>query len=135
MTGGIVFVLYFVKDSWLDYDQKIAKQLNAKDNDKGDLFEQGNVLLDVMPILIPIILLVFWAAGCATALSALTSPWSVPLLSLLRAIRLGQSGSLWGEFRCSVPPHLYKYIYAFTQIRGISPPNCTIALVTLRWLL
>ena len=59
MIGGILWVLFFVKNSWLEYDKKLQK--NAQLEEALPLESSGAgkhfVLLDILPILVPIILI------------------------------------------------------------------------------
>jgi len=57
MSGGIIFVLYFVKDKWLDYDKKIKKAHETEETATATNLKEGNLFFDLLPILIPILLI------------------------------------------------------------------------------
>ena len=57
MTGGVLFVIYFVKNTWLEYDKKISATLQIEDEDFTKKIESGNLFFDILPILTPIILI------------------------------------------------------------------------------
>ena len=59
MTGGVLFVIYFLKNSWLDYDQKLKDSIKIEDGEVSDSVDSSssNLFLDVLPILIPIVLI------------------------------------------------------------------------------
>lgn len=56
MIGGIFFVKLFVANSWLEYDKKLAST-ESQIESTGELLSKGNFLLDLLPILVPIILI------------------------------------------------------------------------------
>ncbi len=61
MIGGILWVLYYVKNSWIEYDKKLAENHLVETKD-GPLQSEtgsysGNVFIDLLPIFIPIILI------------------------------------------------------------------------------
>ena len=55
MSGGILFVLYFVKNTWLEYDQKIKASTGSKEEELDII--QGNIVNDLLPIIVPILLI------------------------------------------------------------------------------
>ena len=59
MIGGVLWVIYFVKDSWLEYDKKLEKAITTKKEEtKEDSFPDHHwLLIDLLPILTPIILI------------------------------------------------------------------------------
>ena len=57
MTGGVLFVIYFVKNSWLEYDEKLSAATKIEDPDFTKKIESGNFFFDILPILIPILLI------------------------------------------------------------------------------
>jgi len=59
MTGGVLWVIFFVKRSWIDYDKKLSEASHAYGGEhKIDQVSKGqNVLFDILPILIPIVLI------------------------------------------------------------------------------
>lgn len=58
MAGGVLWVIFFCKSSWLAYDEKIKKEL-SKNNTDNVLENQPSkkVFLDVLPIIVPIFLI------------------------------------------------------------------------------
>ncbi|WP_282135516.1 GntP family permease [Seonamhaeicola maritimus] len=59
MIGGVLWVIFYCKNSWLDYDEKLKSTL-TKDNESADSSnteDTGNVLLDLLPIVVPIVLI------------------------------------------------------------------------------
>jgi GntP family gluconate:H+ symporter len=59
MTGGVLWVIFFVKRSWIDYDTKLREATHANDIEHwGDQPSKWhNTLFDILPILIPIVLI------------------------------------------------------------------------------
>ena len=59
MAGGIIYVTKFCKNSWLTYDEKLKKSLRGgiMESPSTQQNDSGNVLLDLLPILIPIVLI------------------------------------------------------------------------------
>lgn len=57
MAGGVLFVIYFVKNTWLDYDKKLAKTTTINDTKAVDKLTSGHLFFDILPILIPILLI------------------------------------------------------------------------------
>ncbi len=60
MTGGILWVIFFVKKSWIAYDQKLQQAKPPVEKDQSLLATPGSknsLLLDVLPILVPILLI------------------------------------------------------------------------------
>lgn len=57
MAGGVLFVIYFVKNTWLDYDKKLAKTTTIDDTKAAEKFTSGYLFFDILPILIPILLI------------------------------------------------------------------------------
>lgn len=57
MAGGVLFVIYFVKDAWLDYDKKLAETTTTDDTKAIDKLAAGHLFFDILPILIPILLI------------------------------------------------------------------------------
>lgn len=59
MVGGIFWVIFFVKKSWLKYDEKLKEAavdvINNFDDENS--FQKGNLFFDILPILVPIILI------------------------------------------------------------------------------
>ncbi len=61
MIGGVLWVIYFVKNSWLEYDKKLENSVNPEQDESSPSLQGGNVFLDVLPIVVPIILIGFGA--------------------------------------------------------------------------
>jgi GntP family gluconate:H+ symporter len=59
MAGGILWVIFFVKGSWIDYDQKLKDASPPLENEISIKSSPAlqNMVLDVLPILAPIILI------------------------------------------------------------------------------
>lgn len=59
MVGGVLFVIYLVKNTWLEYDAKLQKTLAHEALPISDELpsERSYFFLDVLPILIPILLI------------------------------------------------------------------------------
>lgn len=57
MAGGVLFVIYFVKNTWLDYDKKLAKTTAPADTNTPQPLTKGYLFFDILPILIPILLI------------------------------------------------------------------------------
>ena len=59
MTGGVLWVILFAKNSWLEYDKTLTESTNIDEDGRSVSFAsgRGNVFFDVLPILVPIILI------------------------------------------------------------------------------
>ena len=57
MTGGVLFTIYFVKNAWLEYDKKLSDSTHSEEGEFSDNLESGSLFFDVLPILVPIILI------------------------------------------------------------------------------
>ncbi|TXF87968.1 GntP family permease [Neolewinella aurantiaca] len=58
LAGGVLWARYFCKDSWIDYDQKLAGKFRSTPAPAGEDFTiPESPLLDLLPILIPILLM------------------------------------------------------------------------------
>lgn len=59
MAGGIIFVQYFVKNTWLKYDEKLRHEWEDHNLESTTQIKaaRGEVILDVLPILVPIMLI------------------------------------------------------------------------------
>ena len=58
MVGGVLWVIYFLKNSWLDYDQKLKDTATVEDEEvASETLSSSMLFLDVLPILIPIVLI------------------------------------------------------------------------------
>ncbi len=56
MNGGILWVIFFVKNSWIDYDKKLVEtsHLETFETPEKQSEKKHNLLFDVLPILVPI---------------------------------------------------------------------------------
>ena len=61
MVGGIFFVKIFVNDLWLEYDKKIVDESLVAEQESISDAQSGHVFFDLLPILIPIVLMGFGA--------------------------------------------------------------------------
>jgi len=57
MIGGILWVVLFLKNSWLEYDKKLVTTYQEKSAETKEKFPKGNWILDILPIIVPIILI------------------------------------------------------------------------------
>ena len=59
MMGGVFWVIFFVKNAWLEYDEKLREAPLKEENQLSDNPETkaSNLFLDVLPILAPILLI------------------------------------------------------------------------------
>lgn len=86
MTGGILFVQFFCKNEWLAYDEKLAKRISAPSIDPSLDNQKQWVLLDLLPILIPIILMglgAFLKLEEGTILGQIIAFISTPMIAVL----------------------------------------------------
>lgn len=86
VTGGIVFAMIKVKNVWLDYDQKLVEKIKTNDQDENSTQYEGNVLVDILPILIPILLISggsFVNIEQTNFFSSTISFISIPLIAVL----------------------------------------------------
>ena len=86
MTGGIMFVKFFVKDTWLNYDKKIALVANDDHGSSASSAERGSFFLDILPILVPIILIglgSFIHPDSNTVYSGIIEFMTLPLVAVL----------------------------------------------------
>ena len=84
MVGGIVFVLYRVRDSWLEYDDKLRKEFDET-TDHAQQLQSGNIWYDIMPILVPILLIgsgAFLDLDPSQPIGALVHFISLPLVAV-----------------------------------------------------
>ncbi|MEM6807062.1 MAG: GntP family permease, partial [Bacteroidota bacterium] len=58
MTGGIIWATKFCKNYWLEYDKQIA---GREQDDKPEGFLKASVMADLLPILVPILLMALGA--------------------------------------------------------------------------
>lgn len=88
MSGGVLFVLYFVKNAWLDYDQKLKEghKEEAGLNSTPGTSAKHFLLLDILPILVPILLIgtgSFVELGVETFSGKVFNFISLPLVAVL----------------------------------------------------
>ncbi len=59
MFGGVLWVIFFCKRSWIEYDKKLREAADTKQSEPVSTQISGkyNLLLDVLPILTPIVLI------------------------------------------------------------------------------
>jgi len=58
LVGGIIWVIFSVKDSWIAYDKKLEEKLKIKGKDLPNRkILKPNLLLDLLPIVAPILLI------------------------------------------------------------------------------
>lgn len=57
MIGGILWVVLFLKNSWLEYDKKLTKSYQEENTETEEEFPKGNWILDILPIIVPIVLI------------------------------------------------------------------------------
>jgi GntP family gluconate:H+ symporter len=57
MIGGILWVIFFLKNSWIDYDKKLQDIYKEEQTTTHNELPKGNWLLDIMPIIVPIVLI------------------------------------------------------------------------------
>jgi GntP family gluconate:H+ symporter len=57
MTGGILFVVFFLKNTWLKYDEELKTEAIEKTGNLENSRQDGNLFYDILPILTPIILI------------------------------------------------------------------------------
>jgi len=82
MIGGIFFVKLFVAGSWIEYDKKIACE-QAESTEEQPV--KGNFLLDILPILVPIVLIgagSFITVDTSNSLSTLIDFITFPLVAV-----------------------------------------------------
>lgn len=85
MTGGILFVLFFVKNTWLDYDKKLAETHKKAAEITPENNTEGNVFFDILPILAPIFLIgsgAFIKVSSSTLLGTVLHFISLPLVAV-----------------------------------------------------
>lgn len=87
MTGGVLWVIFFCKNSWLSYDQKLNKELSTNKVDNVPVSKVSkNVFLDVLPIIFPIILIGIGSFVELSANNLFTSLFNfvtIPLVAVL----------------------------------------------------
>lgn len=86
MIGGILFVKFFVSNTWLEYDQKISKNSADSDINQSVSNNEGRFILDLIPILIPILLIgagSFIKLDNGTPASAILGFLTTPLIAVM----------------------------------------------------
>jgi len=87
MVGGVLFVMFFVKKSWLDYDKKLSEAAEKQEKPIVKTTEKTKnyLILDLLPILIPIILIgggAFIEIDKTTTLGQIIHFISLPLVAV-----------------------------------------------------
>lgn len=85
MAGGILWASHFCKDAWLDYDKKLLVKNKIE---TGSTSNQNNesILLDLMPIIIPIILMgigAFYSKETTGLIAEIITLISTPMIAVL----------------------------------------------------
>ncbi|MFZ1750549.1 MAG: GntP family permease [Saprospiraceae bacterium] len=57
MTGGVLFVINYVQNSWLDYDKNLPQSTEIDDIKTKATTQSNNVIFDMLPIIFPILLI------------------------------------------------------------------------------
>ena len=57
MAGGILWVIFFVKNAWLEYDQKLHETPELSRLNPDNRLSSGYFMLDILPIFVPILLI------------------------------------------------------------------------------
>ena len=59
MIGGVLWVIFFVKGSWIEYDKKLIEAIPVQEDEISGkpTSSRNNLLFDILPILTPIILI------------------------------------------------------------------------------
>lgn len=88
MAGGIFFVLYFVKNAWLEYDKILSDNATMKEENLADKLSEsdGNLFFDLLPILAPILLIgsgAFLEFEKGSLLATIFEFISLPLIAVL----------------------------------------------------
>ncbi len=85
MTGGVLFVIYFVKNTWLEYDHKLQEEAKIEEKDFSVQLQSGNLFFDVLPILTPIVLIgsgAFMELDKTSSLGSFFAFISLPLVAV-----------------------------------------------------
>ena len=86
MIGGILFVIYFVKDTWLEYDQKLSETARITTPPiPNQSTSESHWFFDILPILAPIVLMgagAFVSFEEGSVLDAVFSFVSLPLVAV-----------------------------------------------------
>lgn len=88
MVGGVLWVIFYCKKSWLKYDDKLKRDLSGTNdiNKTNNVTTSGNVLLDLLPIGVPIILIgagSFLKFEAANLLVTIFNFLTIPLIAVL----------------------------------------------------
>lgn len=90
MTGGILWAIRYCKNSWLPYDEKIAALAEPVDASPVEDTKQW-VLFDLLPILVPIVLMAssaFFAPDDPGLAAQITSFISMPMIAVLFGVAI-----------------------------------------------
>jgi len=88
LVGGILWVIFFVKKSWIKYDEKLkgSHQVGANGVSSEQTSEKSKLFFDILPILMPIILIglgAFTSFDTETVATKLVGFISMPLVAVL----------------------------------------------------
>ena len=84
LIGGVWWVKFFVRNSWLEYDEKLKANLSVKPD--STLAVEGNLFFDVLPIMVPIVLIgmgAFVEPDTTTLLGQFFNFLTIPLIAVL----------------------------------------------------
>ncbi len=84
LIGGVWWVKFFVRNSWLQYDEKLKANLSVKPD--STLAVKGNLFFDVLPIMVPIVLIgmgAFIEPDTTTLLGQIFNFLTIPLIAVL----------------------------------------------------
>jgi GntP family gluconate:H+ symporter len=85
MIGGVLFVMYFVKDKWLDYDKELQNTFQEEEGNQALDLKSGNAFFDILPIIAPIVLIAsgaFIEYDKSTLIGQVGSFISIPLIAV-----------------------------------------------------
>ena len=88
MIGGVLWVRYAVKNAWIDYDKNLseAAEQETKALPEKDISTKSHLLFDILPILVPIVLISLGSIGLLEAGSVgakILKFISIPLVAVL----------------------------------------------------
>lgn len=86
MAGGVLWVIFYCKNSWIAYDKKLESKAKNKEIPANEKAENHFLILDILPILIPIFLIgtgAFVNLESGTFLSQLIDFITLPLVAVL----------------------------------------------------
>jgi GntP family gluconate:H+ symporter len=86
MAGGILWVTRFCKNSWIEYDKKLENTLEPQEVKQTENHKTQSVLLDLLPIIVPIVLMgigAFYNPKDQGVLSQWITLVSTPMIAVL----------------------------------------------------